>query len=57
MISRGVFTSVADRARKLRKYTWVYAKSTNPIRWTYSDPRHRIRAFEITGTVVAAQDS
>ena len=50
VISRGVFTSVADLARKLRKYIRAYAKSARPFRWTYSDPRRRIRAFEITGT-------
>jgi transposase len=50
VISRGVFTSVADLARKLRKYIRAYAKSAKPFRWTYSDPRRRIRAFEITGT-------
>lgn len=50
VISRGVFTSVADLARKLRKYIRAYAKSAKPFRWTYSDPRRRIRAFDITGT-------
>ena len=50
VISRGVFTSVADLARKLRKYIRAYTTSAKPFRWTYSDPRHRMRAFEITGT-------
>ncbi len=50
VISRGVFTSVADLARKLRKYIRAYAKSAKPFRWTYSDPRRRIRAVDITGT-------
>src|SRR5262249_27632214 len=35
VISRGVFTSVADLARKLRKYIETYAKSAKPFRWTY----------------------
>ena len=50
VISRGVFTSVADLARKLRKYIGAYAKSARPFRWTYTDPRKRIRINEITGT-------
>ena len=50
VISRGVFTSVADLARKLRKYIDAYAKSARPFRWTYTDPQRRIRINEITGT-------
>lgn len=50
VIARGVFISVADLARKLGKYIRAYAKSARPFRWTYSDPRRRIRTYEITGT-------
>jgi len=50
VIARGVFTSVADLARKLRKYIRAYAKSAKPFRWTYTDPRRRISTYEITGT-------
>jgi transposase len=50
VIARGVFTSVADLARKLRKYIRAHAKSAKPFRWAYTDPRRRIRAYEITGT-------
>lgn len=50
VIARGVFTSVADLARKLRKYIRAYAKSARPFRWTYTDPWRRIRTYEITGT-------
>ena len=42
VISRGVFTSVADLARKLRKYIGAYAKSARPFRWTYTDPKRQI---------------
>jgi len=38
LISGGIFTSVADRAGKLRKYIGAYAKSAGPFRWTYADP-------------------
>jgi transposase len=50
VITRGVFTSVADLARKLRKYIRAYAKSAKPFRWTYTDPKRRIRTYELTGT-------
>ena len=50
VISRGVFTSVADLAGKLRKYIEAYAKSAKPFRWTYTDPHKRIRINEITVT-------
>jgi transposase len=50
VISRGVFTSVADLARKLHKYIAAYAKSARPFRWTYTDPQRRIHINEITGT-------
>ncbi len=43
VIDRGVFTSVADLSRKLRKYIRSYAKSAKPFRWTYTDPTRRIR--------------
>src|SRR6202043_209871 len=39
VISRGIFTSVADLGRKLRKYIGAYAKSARPFRWTYTDPQ------------------
>lgn len=42
VIARGVFTSVADLARKLRKYIRAYAKSAKPFRWTYTDVTRRI---------------
>ena len=42
VIARGVFTSVADLARKLRKYISAYAMSAKPFRWTYTDVSRRI---------------
>jgi transposase len=50
VIRRGVFTSVADLGRKLRKYIRAYSKSAQPFRWTYSDPTRRIRPNKMTGT-------
>ena len=43
VIARGVFTSVADLARKLRKYIRAYGKSATPFRWNYTDASRRIR--------------
>jgi transposase len=43
VIARGVFTSIADLARKLRRYINAYSKTAKPFRWKYSDPSRRIR--------------
>ena len=42
VIAHGIFTSVADLARKLRRYIGHYNKSAQPVRWTYVDPTRRI---------------
>jgi hypothetical protein len=42
LLARGVFTSVPDLARKIRRYIACYNKAPKPIRWTYSDPARRI---------------
>ena len=47
---RGVFTSVSDLRRKLMKYIQAYTKSARPVRWTYVDPKRRIRAKSLIGT-------
>jgi transposase len=43
VIARGVFSSVADLRRKLMRYIRHYNKTATPIRWTYSNPKHRIK--------------
>lgn len=42
VIARGVFTSVADLARKLRRYINAYSANSRPVQWKYSDPTRRI---------------
>jgi transposase len=42
VIARGVFTSVADLARKLMRYIRHYNKRAKPVRWTYRDTSRRI---------------
>jgi transposase len=51
VIARGVFTSVSDLRRKLIRYIRAYAKCARPIRWTYTDPKRRITAKRIAGTL------
>jgi hypothetical protein len=41
VISRGVFTSVKDLARKLMRYIRNYNKTATPVRWIYKNVRHR----------------
>src|SRR6202007_908871 len=50
VIARGVFTSVSDLARKLRRYINAYSANARPFQWKYSDPTRRIRSNEFTGT-------
>jgi transposase len=50
IISRGIFTSVADLARKLGPYIRAYEKQARPFRWTYTNPQRRIHTNSITGT-------
>ena len=50
LLTRGIFTSVADLARKIRKYIRAYATVARPFRWSYSDPTRRIIANPIAGT-------
>ncbi len=49
VIARGVFTSVADLSRKIRKYIRAYGKSAKPFRWTYTDFTRRTSNI-ISGT-------
>jgi transposase len=42
LLARGIFTSLPDLARKIRRYITRYNKDPKPIRWTYSNPAHRI---------------
>jgi hypothetical protein len=51
VIARGIFTSVSDLARKLRRYIKAYSTNARPFQWKYSDPTRRIRSNEFTETV------
>jgi transposase len=43
VISRGIFTSVKDLAKKLMRYIREHNKDPKPIKWKYSDASRRIR--------------
>ncbi len=42
LLVRGIFTSVADLARKLRRFITKYNDRAKPVRWAYVDPSRRI---------------
>ena len=42
LLARGIFKSIPDLARKIRRYIQRYNEDPKPIRWTYSNPAHRI---------------
>ena len=42
LLARGIFTSVADLARKIKRYIHRYNKAPKPVRWAYRNPAHRI---------------
>src|SRR6267142_5377974 len=50
VIARGIFTSVSDLARKLRRYINAYSANARPIRWKYSDPARRVPSNELSAT-------
>jgi len=49
--ARGVFTSVPDLARKIKRYIKAYSANAKPIHWKYSDPKRRIRSNDFAATV------
>ena len=42
LLARGIFTSVANLARRIRRYIRHYNDVAKPIRWSYRDPTRRI---------------
>jgi transposase len=48
LLARGVFTSVADLARKIRRYIRHYNKAAKPVRWSYRNPSHRISSTSVS---------
>jgi transposase len=48
LLARGIFTSVADLARQIRRYIKHYNKVPKPIRWAYRNPAHRIGSTSVS---------
>ena len=48
LLARGIFTSVADLARKIRRYIRHYNKAPKPIRWNYRNPARRISSTSVS---------
>jgi transposase len=48
LLARGVFTSVADLAHKIRRYIYRYNKAPKPIRWAYRNPSNRIGSTSVS---------
>jgi transposase len=48
LLARGIFTSVADLARKIRRYIYRYNKAPKPIRWAYRNPSNRIGSTSVS---------
>ena len=44
VITRGVFHSLSDLRSKLMRYIRQYNKTATPIKWTYSNPKQRIKS-------------
>ena len=42
VLARGIFTSIPDLARKIRRSITRYNEDPKPIRWTYTNPARRI---------------
>lgn len=42
VIARGIFSSLSDLARKLRRYIRAYSAHAKPFHWKYSDPTRHI---------------
>ena len=51
VIARGIFTSTTDLHRKLMRYIRATNRNPKPIKWSYADPSHRIRANHSAVTV------
>ena len=45
LIARGIFTSVPDLRKKLLQYITLHNKTAQPFEWTYTNPKHRLRAI------------
>jgi hypothetical protein len=54
LLARGIFTSLSDLARKIRRYITRYNEEPKPIRWTYRNPAHRVTPHASAGSSAQA---
>jgi transposase len=52
LIHRGIFKSVKDLARRLRRYIEQYNRDPKPIKWRYANPARRIQAAQRSSVTV-----
>lgn len=57
VIARGIFTSAADLRRTLLPYIRLHHRTRQPIQWSYSNPKLRIRAPRTSVTGQQERDS
>jgi transposase len=50
LLTRGIFSSVQDLARQIRRDIRHYNDIAKPIRWKYSDPTRRITGSTLVST-------
>ncbi len=50
VIARGIFTSVKDLVRKLRRFINAYSANAKSSQWKYSDPTRRNRSNVVSAT-------
>lgn len=43
LLARGIFTSVSNLSKQIMKYIQKYNLHPQTIKWSYSDPKHRIK--------------
>ena len=55
LLARGIFTSLPDLARKIQRYITRYNDDPKPIRWTYSNPAHRITLIQLLESTSRSQ--
>ncbi len=48
LLARGIFMSVHDLARKIRRFIRQCNKAAKSIRWAYRSPAHRISSTSVT---------
>lgn len=51
LLARGIFTSVRDLRKKLLQYIKLHNATAQPFTWTYTNPKHRVRAIRKSDAV------